>query len=901
MKLLRSSLGDGNTCSRDLLATLVAPTPTPAPLSGLPGLFIQIVFWFWNVLFFSFALGGLGLMLGPVFVSDFLDGRIPFSFVATLALAIVIPMLSVFLGVRSRRDPRRLLAILYGFELPAMGIAWMRLFIANELTSAQTLYYGAGLLGMAAFALSLYWRLRPASLRATRLFFISALAVVSLHLALFLGVLYFPPLGLKFLEGLVSVASHIASDPLNLEFLLLGWLGLMLFAMTSALLAFLPAVTPWLYATAWQNALGDTHQTMGRWAFAIAAAGIGLGLVPLAMAASARPLELEEVAPADANERRVRLDNAADFRAQLLDAYLARHRYQGEREQAARDLAYLWQSAFGGEAEYPNLRALHDALGALWLYPGDMREDARRARAVYAEFFDADIERGEHDAIARARSATFDRDQAAASLADIDARTVRVAERKHTTSIHGAWAELELYERYVNVTDEQQEVVYSFSLPEGAAVTGLWLGETSDKASAFRFEIAPRGAARRVYEREVQRRVDPALLEQTGPLQYRLRAFPIPARWSDREEPPSMHLWLQIRVLGDANCFPVPTLLEKRNAFWSEGEWWPPAEGAPTARQAHRVALDARHAIEAEPADASATGAPRHLLVAVDRSYSMRTERAALARAIAALGDHRVDWVLTSGPSRGEAARRAQDVDPANLVFFGGQSPSHLLAQTLEFANESYDAVVLLTDTGSFELESPNTTLPTPSAPVYFVHLGGTLPIAYATAVKDAIQKSGGFAVRDTEALLARLAVDSAAETVVAGYRWRVVDAQDGEWQQPMQSTSAISLTSRPGFDTLAAARAIELLSRQEAVNLDTMHGIAKRFEVVSNYSSMIVLVNQRQQEALAEESTGARRFDMDDDVMEVSGVPEPEHWMLLLIAAAVLYATHRRRRTLIA
>lgn len=42
-------------------------------------------------------------------------------------------------------------------------------------------------------------------------------------------------------------------------------------------------------------------------------------------------------------------------------------------------------------------------------------------------------------------------------------------------------------------------------------------------------QVAPRGAAKQVYEESVSRGIDPALLAQVGPRQYQLRVFPIPS------------------------------------------------------------------------------------------------------------------------------------------------------------------------------------------------------------------------------------------------------------------------------------------------------------------------------------------------------------------------------------
>jgi putative PEP-CTERM system integral membrane protein len=111
-------------------------------------------------------------------------------------------------------------------------------------------------------------------------------------------------------------------------------------------------------------------------------------------------------------------------------------------------------------------------------------------------------------------------------------------------------------------------------LPESAVITGLWLGDTNKLGDRFPFVVAPRGAAQQVYNDQVRQRVDPALLEQVGPRQYRLRAFPIPVRSTPRRgespQPQEMHLWLTYKVMQQQAGWALPQLAEKRNIFWND-------------------------------------------------------------------------------------------------------------------------------------------------------------------------------------------------------------------------------------------------------------------------------------------------------------------------------------------
>ncbi len=95
-----------------------------------------------------------------------------------------------------------------------------------------------------------------------------------------------------------------------------------------------------------------------------------------------------------------------------------------------------------------------------------------------------------------------------------------------TSDYQGLLATVSIEEEYMNATWGNQEVVYEFSLPANSAIIDLKLGPNLE----FDGVVAPRGAASKVYQQELTRRRDPALLEQTGPRQYRLRVFPIPGK-----------------------------------------------------------------------------------------------------------------------------------------------------------------------------------------------------------------------------------------------------------------------------------------------------------------------------------------------------------------------------------
>ncbi|MEL6232077.1 MAG: PEP-CTERM sorting domain-containing protein [Cyanobacteria bacterium J06627_3] len=143
---------------------------------------------------------------------------------------------------------------------------------------------------------------------------------------------------------------------------------------------------------------------------------------------------------------------------------------------------------------------------------------------------------------------------------------------------------------------------------------------------------------------------------------------------------------------------------------------------------------------------------------------------------------------------------------------------------------------------------------------------------AYDDALLETIQASGGGVATDITAVLQRL-----DKNVIDGYEWSIT-ASDGTGQTD-------------GFAPLAARQLILQRSRTvdmtQLENLDGVHAVAKRTQIVTPYSSMLVLVNDRQRELLRQAEAAADRFDREvedgqDDLTDPANplnsvsVPEP-------------------------
>jgi len=257
-------------------------------------------------------------------------------------------------------------------------------------------------------------------------------------------------------------------------------------------------------------------------------------------------------------------------------------------------------------------------------------------------------------------------------------------------------------------------------------------------------------------------------------------------------------------------------------------------------------------------------------------------------------------------------------------VYYGGQNAAELLAQFDSLRSgealgtTAYDAILVLTDDSGYELGGGDIQVPVPDAPVWMVHLGDKFPLGYDDATLQAIQASGGGATGSVDEALTRLAAaleasrgdSSTTMDIIDGYEWLTAPTSN----VPASADPAI-VTHAPddGFAAFAARRIIlAAMQRQRETlgqvgTLDHLHAIAVEHSIVTPYSSMLVLVNQRQEDLLKQLSEQGDRFQREvEQVGETvpaspfaaTGVPEPEEWLLIIVAAAMLlwYARTQRR-----
>jgi putative PEP-CTERM system integral membrane protein len=917
------------------------------------------LFWSWNIIFLAFMSLGFAPYVLPEIITAVRTNTIPASFLAYAVILTAIPLAAVILGLTVlRRSPGKLLALGYGIEGPLMLMLAIRFFVMRELTPPVALIGAIAGLGMAA----LLWQILDQGEEARSPLLVH-LRTVGLTLLLLTG-LYASAWIAFYAAPIVVEMWKLGPDVLRgipeWRWLLLWLLSTALAAYTATLLVAMPIAVPILYVRAWRRGVRALIAGHGRPRAVLLTAVVLAVCAALFVQTNQQPqhpaFAMLKTKPASLEEAQSLLDQQETIRTGLLNAYLAPVRYVSAVGEV-RHVSEMYKQSLGMSPEQAaRVQQLYEAVARPVLYtpvdapePGArvdnraLREEPLKAAGMYKAFFDQPIVDGERKAVVRAARSTWSLDQAQVAWQAIDDREIHLVRQEVSVAENGDWAEVELYEVYQNQTGQRQEVVYYFSLPESAVITGVWLGNSPNRDDRFTYRVSPRGAAQEIYRNEIRYNRDPALVEQIGPRQYRLRVFPVEPqtrRWdndtrrSTLVSGPPLHMWLTYRVLADDDAWPLPRLAEKRNVYWDKAsvrlvngepmtvdeETWLP-ESAPASSPAepvaHRVDFPGGETILVRPV--SNGDLPRlpgnlHLAAVLDRSRSMvehRVEVKAALERLAKVAGADVDVYLTASEYRGEEPSLVSlaEFDPGDVLYYGGQNAAELLTQfDALHTGQDYDAILVLTDGSGYELSNGDAIsqeVPIPGAPVWMVHLGG-FPLGYDDATLEAIQASGGGAVSDVEEALLRLAVAIEVEQsalsydVVDGYAWLTIPTEVAEFSNAVDDD----------FAAFAARRLILAQMRRqrgemdELDTLDHLHAIAVEHSVVTPYSSMIVLVNEWQEKRLDELEKDGDRFQREyeeigetapESAFDVTGVPEPEEWLLIALAAAMLIGYARK------
>jgi putative PEP-CTERM system integral membrane protein len=647
----------------------------------------NLFFWSFNVSLLLIIYIGFLPFIGLAFMSDTAAGQVPLNFLVPFIGLVGVPTTCTIAGFRPKvkRASLSLFQIFYGIEAPLLLLCVVRFFILRDLTAASSFLLISGLVGTITTA---HWLVKG---RAPN---------VQANLWHLIG------LSLFLFTSLYGVAIALFFVIPSLQLILSAGFAIILFTVTV-----LPLVILLLGATsfpfgmlsvAWQGWKQNLLKATLRYgkpkanALVAAIAILWLGIfIVLQNQPQNQAFTLLKTPPQTEGDRQVLLQKSEVIRKGLLNAYLSSYRYPRSGEDK-----FVYQY-YHDTLMLPSLLAqgIQNTFNFV-THPfqyGGTAEDRAKAEKLYAEFFDAPILRQEQSAIQKAVTSTFNRGEAKASLLDVNQKRVKLTQQDIAIKPQGDWAEVELHEVYENQTLNPEEILYYFSLPESAVVTGLWLGDTDNRATSSPFQISTRGAAQKVYTQQVVRNVDPALLEQVGPRNYRLRAFPIPAQGGGK-----LHLWMTYKTMKQGNNWPMPTLNEKRNVYWTNGtqhrinskaasaqdQWLPNAVSANKVQPiAHQLTLPSGGTVLAKPFAQKDYSLPqgKRIAVVLDESYSMNAHRQEVEETFQwlagnILSKNQVDLYQTARtPAQPQKVAGIKKFDVAKATFYGLLEPRQML------------------------------------------------------------------------------------------------------------------------------------------------------------------------------------------------------------------------------
>ena len=744
--------------------------------------FSAVIALLWNVLFFTIFATTFVKMLEYLASSERvrdIDVDITMGWFACGAMPIAVLTAIAWLGLRPA------IALVYGVQAPLVIMAILRLFGARAGTAVTNLAFAIGVLGMAAFAWSVLntrtFRRGPRWLSSV---WLTPTLLVGIWLACLIS-LFVPPVVAALIEGLVSNLSRPSFIDAGLV------LVVCLMAVTAIGIVIVPAALLYLYFRAWSRSIrrGGLKALA---ASASAAAMVLLSMFVLSKQPQVGVLErLGDPEVSETTEEEAFAIHKERYRIQagLLNIVLSPYRYLGPKDQMDA-LASIYKSTGFPEGLASVAQGAQNILLSPMLYDGPGTYDERaQARALYQAVFDKDIEVAHREAFRDALEATWSFRQPDATLLDAAAKTVRLKSQTVQVDPMGPVAEVLLHEVYVNQTYGDREVLYHLELPETAVVTGLWLGPDDNRETAFAHRISPRGAAQAVYKAEVQRRVDPALLEQVGPRQYRLRVYPVVrsrAAGHEARRGPPLHMWLRYRTMAVDGHWPLPRRLESRNVYWDSGTlltingvrqsrpadaWLPPGVAADHAPDLPATVVVAGHEVTVGPAAPVPVSLPGRWIVAVDTSGSMATLGDETQAALERLGEvlpADTEVVHTRSPYLNGGPKRMVGLSHWLPLGFGGLSLPEIWRQVQTTVSvPGADGVIVVTDAGDgvqrdAKLENP------PEVPVWFVHLGGRPAMAYDDHFIESLQQAGGGVAMSVDEVLRRMAHPKLGRAMVA-------------------------------------------------------------------------------------------------------------------------------------
>lgn len=880
-------------------------------------IFSYFIFWGWNFTFLILLLNCLGILVSTI--ENVITGYTPLSFSICVLFFLLIPVASIFLGFTVlKNDPKKLLKFFYGIELPLWMLFLLKFSLFRELTVGSSHIFLVLFLGLIGYAIELFSLISklPTWYKYVHKLLVSCLLFIGVYVFL-TGIFYSFPIIVNFLIEFFSFNWVSSLMHINfLAFFLIGILFFIFIIVTVPLVVFLPIFIVLLYTKSFIHNFNTVRIKKLKYLSVFLFALNFLAFLFLNNSQS------HQIAFDIANKDMSVLKNRAELHKNeeivkkgLLNAYLNKYRYISSTNN--NHIEKLYKDSFRNDFIAINAQHAYNFLMSPFLFKGDRDNDIKKAQELYESNFDIGIQKDNKNKVVKALKTTWDADGAEAGVLNVNQERVLLTHQDITIKEHEGTANIEIHEIYKNVTFDRQEIFYYFTIPPNTVINGLWLSDSDIQPKKYAFKVSPRGAAQQVYKEEVRKRVDPSLLEQVGPFQYRLRAFPIlPKRKNYRgrsngltSDGDNFHLWISFKtILSSQNDWKMPQLLEKRNVYWNEnsvrtlnGEKlttknWLPKSIQPKkniVRNQFTETLNDSVAISVteKTFDTENYLEDKRISFIIDGSYSMKNHLDDLKKTLHYFSEQHIstqselNFIHRKSTTNTEFSR-LQDIKKED--FYGTISNIEVL-HNFKKQNKNQDYIIYITDEGSYDETVDSLTSVDFSVPLIVVHLNDAITPIYADAFLESVQNSKGFIVENSKNINTKLHVniDPNLISYQDGYAYEKVHLTEKETDL-IKDITAYEYINNAKNNT---AKKIDWL--------DEIHSIAVENKIVTKFSSMIVLVNDIQKKRLEELENKKDRFDREkedgkeeltnpSDLFSVKATPEPEEW--LLIGLILLY-----------
>lgn len=910
---------------------------------------INLMFWGWNLLFILFtAILLIPYVFLPLLKSTIVGETPPIFLILTIATILLVGI-SVAIGVIIKLQEKYvdyeknalsyIFAFFYGVEIPLILLILYRLFLVRILTIAMAQILVFLFISIALYFYYLYnsFKRRESKTTIIKLVLSVIPLLTGLYISSFLLFYIVPPIYYLF-EALTEISIDDIFYFVNpIHFIQLS-IVLLIVIFSIGIFATFPFVYLYLNIKVWINNFIKYKTDLGLQKTLI----IVISTVSLVFVFTAiiniqnqrKYLKFSEFEDSQISNEEISdfIQNETKIKKNLTNIYLASYRYLSSTGTCSH-IKNMYNEITGNEKIAESIQNSYNFIATPFLYKGEsFIKDKDIALSTYEFLFDEPMQKVQKKKIKKALTSTWNREEAKAGLLNIDENIVWLKKQNIKIEENGDFASIELYENYENTTIRQQEIFYYFTLPTYAVITGLWLGENENKEEAFKYVVSPRGAAQEVYNRQVRVRRDPALIEKVGPTQYRLRAFPVPGNSRDLNgEKGELHLWLSYATMKNRDgSWPVPKCVEKRNVFWNKktertflnkyfnyknkDSWLPSSLPGKYSNFNGNVKLSDSLSVsfisQKESEMQGVINSEKKTAIIIDRSRSVNQFSDNITKEFEVLkniiGKKNIELFL--GGYSFEKVENLDNFDVGSILYFGKTS---ILDEFSNFKKHSvdsiYNKVILLTDDGGYELSEDNTVAPAFSCPVHILHIDNDLPPAYPDNLLETIRKNRGIIAGSVSEFIEKL----------ISYN-RILDdinfiAKDNGYRIEKITGNDNIIVDNEAAKAIAAKYLIENRFKKSDMtqleNLDYVHSLAKKYSLVTFYSSMIVLVNNQQKDELRRAESKDDRFKREIEVgkeelsvplgADVSGVPEPHEWMLLIcILSLAIYHFYTKRKT---